>query len=162
INNDFKLLEAGLREQLIEDAVNTSDISMLRFIDCRYVGQGYELKVPLNNEDLSDDNINEVINRYHEIHKQEYGHSHLESNGENINMIVTEIGNMRKLKSIKVIHQYTLNEAIINEKDVFYNKEGKLQKVKTKLYDRNKLPINTSFYGPAIVMQEDTTTIIPP
>ena len=32
----------------------------------------------------------------------------------------------------------------------------------TPLYARDKLPVDQAFEGPAIVLQKDTTTVIPP
>jgi len=37
-----------------------------------------------------------------------------------------------------------------------------LQAMATPLYQRDKLPIDQPLEGPAIILQKDTTTVIPP
>jgi N-methylhydantoinase A len=44
----------------------------------------------------------------------------------------------------------------------YFRQGGELLAMATPLYARNKLPIDQVFEGPAIVLQKDTTTVIPP
>ena len=41
-------------------------------------------------------------------------------------------------------------------------RDGEQQVMMTPLYARDKLPVDQAFEGPAIVLQKDTTTVIPP
>src|SRR5690606_20808970 len=45
LNRDFAALEDQAREQLRADHVADEDITLTRLADCRYLGQGYELRV---------------------------------------------------------------------------------------------------------------------
>ena len=40
--------------------------------------------------------------------------------------------------------------------------DGELRPFETTFYRRHLLPVGESFSGPAIVLQKDTTTVIPP
>ena len=40
--------------------------------------------------------------------------------------------------------------------------DGTLQRLETDFYIRAKLPLDTPFDGPAVILQTDTTTVIPP
>jgi N-methylhydantoinase A len=40
--------------------------------------------------------------------------------------------------------------------------DGALQRLETNFYIRAKLPPGTPFDGPAVILQKDTTTVVPP
>src|SRR5437764_641622 len=46
LNQDVAALEDTVRRQLLSDGLAASKIKIIRAADCRYVGQGYELRVP--------------------------------------------------------------------------------------------------------------------
>ena len=48
LNRELDGLEAELRGWLARDGVPEADVSVIRALDCRYVGQGYELRVTLD------------------------------------------------------------------------------------------------------------------
>src|SRR5215212_9692243 len=68
LNAELDELERELRGWLRHDGVEESDISVIRALDCRYVGQGYELRVQLDGA-FSDD----ALERFHTLHEREYG-----------------------------------------------------------------------------------------
>ncbi|MTD30726.1 hydantoinase/oxoprolinase family protein [Planomicrobium sp. YIM 101495] len=162
LNEDFQALEEGLRQQLIDDHVNDEDVSMLRFAECRYVGQGYELRVPLPNEELIGQNIEKYFDLFHEMHRNEYGHAFKESPIEIVNIRVTGLGKMPKLNKEKMNERSTLEEAIVKTENVTFRHKGELRKIETIHYQRELLPVGIQIEGPAIIFQKDTTTVIPP
>ena len=52
--------------------------------------------------------------------------------------------------------------ALIKEKDCIFRVNGKLDAFVTAFYHRNLLPVSEQLEGPAIILQKDTTTVIPP
>lgn len=162
LNEDFEELERGLKKQLLEDQVAEEDIFMQRFAECRYIGQGYELRVPLPGDELVESNINEYFDLFHEMHRNEYGHSFEDSPFEIVNIRVTGSGKMPKLRKEKMQEREVLEEAVVKKEQVTFRYKGELQKVETAHYQRELLPINKWIEGPAIIFQKDTTTVIPP
>lgn len=162
LNKDIQTLETGLQDQLWKDNVEENDIHMKRFAECRYVGQGYELRVPLPAEELSKENINDVFDLFHDMHEGEYGHSFPGSTIEIVNVRVTGFGVMPKLKKARLDHTGSLDAALIKQGEVTFRTDGALQKWNTDYYKRELLPVEEWFNGPAIIIQKDTTTVIPP
>jgi N-methylhydantoinase A len=162
LNEDFQSLEEGLKKQLLEDRVEEENISMQRFAECRYIGQGYELRVPLPSEDLTLQNIDQYFNLFHEMHKNEYGHAFELSPIEIVNIRVTGFGKMPKLRKEKMQERGDLEAAIVKKEDVIFRHNGELQKIETIHYQRDLLPIGMWLEGPAIIFQKDTTTVISP
>lgn len=162
LNADFHSLEEGLKQQLINDKVHDKNIYMQRFAECRYIGQGYELRVPFPAEELTEVNIEDLFELFHEMHRNEYGHSFRETPIEIVNIRVTGSGKMPKLRKEMMNARGSLEDALVKTAKVTFRHKGKLQKVDTAHYQRELLPIRQSIAGPAIIFQKDTTTIIPP
>jgi N-methylhydantoinase A len=162
LNEDFEDLETQLITQLKEDGVAESDIQVIRSADCRYAGQGYELRVDLPNGPLDEVTIIEALNEFHNSHKVEYGHNFLDSPIEIVNIRVTGKGVMPKIEKKSIHHNYQLEDALLKTGETIFNIDGNLEKLETKFYQREKIPVETEFYGPCIVLQKDSTTVIPP
>lgn len=162
LNQDFSSLEQELTRRLIEDGVSENQITISRSVDCRYVGQGYELRVEFPIGFIDEQIIETVIKEFHKNHKIEYGHSFLDTPIEIVNIRVTGFGSMPKIKKQKIDHLYTLDDALLKIGETIFNIDGNLEKVATKFYQREQIPIGVEFQGPCIVLQKDTTTVIPP
>lgn len=162
LNEDFHSLEANLKKQLLDDRIEEENISMQRYAECRYIGQGYELRVPLPTQELTEQNISEYFNLFHEMHENEYGHAFIDTPIEIVNIRVTGFGKMPKLQKEKINPNGNLNDAILKKEEVVFRHEGILQKINTTHYKRDLLPIGKWLEGPAIILQKDTTTVIPP
>jgi N-methylhydantoinase A len=162
LNEDFIVLEKQIIQQLKEDGIEEDQIQILRSADCRYAGQGYELRVDLQGGILNEETIVEALDTFHESHKVEYGHNFIDSPIEFVNIRVTGLGYMPKIEKQAVHHSHQLEGALLKTGETIFNINGNLEKVETKFYQREKLPVETEFSGPCIVLQKDTTTVIPP
>ncbi|MDQ0218794.1 hydantoinase/oxoprolinase family protein [Peribacillus cavernae] len=162
LNADFKGLESQLVNQLKEDGITENDIQVARSADCRYAGQGYELRIDLSGDVLDEVTIIEAFTNFHESHKAEYGHHFMESAIEIVNIRVTGMGVMPKIEKQKIHHDHQLEDALLKTGETTFNINGNLEKVETKFYQREKIPAGAEFQGPCIVLQKDTTTVIPP
>lgn len=162
INEDVKELETQLVEQLKRDGIAESGIVIQRSADCRYVGQGYELRIDLPDGEIDQAGMEESYNNFHNSHEVEYGHKFLDSPIEIVNIRVTGLGVMPKIEKQSLIHEGSLEDALVKTGETIFDVDGELEKLETKFYQRERLPINQEFSGPAIVLQKDTTTVIPP
>ncbi|KAB2338016.1 hydantoinase/oxoprolinase family protein [Cytobacillus depressus] len=162
LNDDFDGLETQLVTQLKADGIAEKDIQVIRSADCRYAGQGYELRVDLPSGVLDEVTIIEVFNNFHESHKSEYGHNFLDSPIEIVNIRVTGTGYMPKIEKQAIYHDHQLKDAMLKIGETIFNVDGNLEKVETKFYQRERIPVGVDFQGPCIVLQKDTTTVIPP
>jgi N-methylhydantoinase A len=162
LNRDFEKLEEQLVNQLKEDGISDNDIQVIRSADCRYAGQGYELRVDLPSGALDKEIIVEALNNFHKSHKVEYGHNFLDSPIEIVNIRGTGTGYMPKIEKQAIHHNFQLEDALLKTGETTFNINGNLEKVETKFYQREKIPVRTEFHGPCVVLQKDTTTVIPP
>ena len=132
-------------------------IVVTRALDCRYVGQGYELRVPLDDGAF----VESALERFHELHTREYGKAH-DDPIEIVNARVTAIGRRPTVAALPVTSG-TLVEATVAKQPVqFPGSDGVLVAHATPFFERGRLPLEEAFSGPAIVLHADTTTVIPP
>jgi 5-oxoprolinase (ATP-hydrolysing)/N-methylhydantoinase A len=159
----FEELEQQARAQLEEDGVTAEQILIQRVADCRYLGQGYELRVDVDSGTIDETWAQKVRGDFHDIHEREYSRRFEESDIEIPNVRVRGIGLMPPLKVPEVEHgDESPDEALRYERDAWFRVGGSLEQVPTRFYDRTALRAGNGLEGPAIVNQYDSTTVIPP
>ena len=156
LNRELDELEEELRSWLARDGVPVENIEVIRALDCRYVGQGYELRVTLGEGPFTE----EALAQFHVLHEREYGSAYGDPI-EIVNARVTATGRRPTLESPPVTSG-TLEEALVGESESVFRVDGSLQAFPTRFYDRSLLPLDEAFAGPAVVFHLDTTTVIPP
>ncbi|WCK55166.1 hydantoinase/oxoprolinase family protein [Aneurinibacillus sp. Ricciae_BoGa-3] len=162
LNRDLTELKEQIRVQLQADGVKPEEIQVLCMADCRYIGQGYELRVDLPDGELTEQSIQKTWEQFHQFHKSEYGHFFLESPIEIVNIRVTGIGLMPKIGQPVVMGTGSLEDALIKKASAIFKVDGELETLETSFYQREYLPIGAEVAGPAIILQKDTTTVLPP
>jgi N-methylhydantoinase A len=162
LNADFAEMEHSLRQQFTADSINRADVTFERYADARYVGQGYELRVAMPDGVLNEENIQQMVAAFHRQHEAEYGHYFVSSPIELVNIRVTGIGPTQKIQHLIPLAGGSLHEAQIKTDQCVFRIRDGLTALQTTFYRREKLPIGQVFSGPAIILQPDSTTVIPP
>jgi N-methylhydantoinase A len=143
-------------------------------LDLRYIGQSHEISTPLvewegsqvEHPDTPDNAlIEQVAQRFHQLHQQHSGHAMPERPVEAVTL---------RLKMIGVVGQHGTWERADNEKQASDEAPAPRATVQavldsesttshsTALYEREALRSGQHIAGPAIIVQLDTTTVIPP
>ena len=162
LNADLAAMQSELAGHFAADGVAPEQVSYARAGDLRYVGQGYELKVALPDGILSRAELDSVWQEFHRKHQAEYGRSFSDTPIEIVNVRVSGTGRISKIQSIEPPHGETLDAARSETRPCLFRTGGKLQSFETPFYRRILLPIGARFAGPAIVLQSDSTTVVPP
>ena len=162
LNSDLEEMERELTDQFLNDGLAESAISFQRSGDLRYVGQGYELRITFSGVSLDDDSLQEIFNQFHIQHRAEYGHDFPDSAIEIVNARVTGIGQMPKISQPEDINSGTQESALMKSGGCMFRVDNRLEEFETMFYQREKLPLEHSIAGPAIIIQQDSTTVVPP
>ncbi len=159
----FEELEARARAQLEEDGIEPDRMLIQRIADCRYLGQGYELRVDAGSGAIDEAWVEKVRADFHDIHEREYSRRFEESDIEVPNVRVRGIGLMPPLRTPEAEPGgESPDEALRHEGPAWFRVDGELQAVSTRYYDREALRAGNRLEGPAIVNQYDSTTVVPP
>ena len=162
LNSDLEAMEEELTDQFLNDGLTESAISFQRSGDLRYVGQGYELRITFADGLLNDDSLQDIFDQFHIQHRAEYGHDFPDSVIEIVNARVTGIGQMPKISQPEDINSGTQESALMKSGSCMFRVDNHLEEFETMFYQREKLPLEYSIAGPAIIIQQDSTTVVPP
>ena len=157
LRNAFKPMEEQARGDLAQDGFEGPRLRLERFLDVRYVGQSYELTVPC--PPLGARAAQTAARRFHRAHRQRYGHSDPSQPTEVVAARLKAIGPVEKpIIEPEPEGAKDPEAAILEERPVVF--DGRPQP--TRCYDRSLLRTGNAFAGPALVLQMDSTTVIPP
>ena len=162
LNTDFATLDGDARAQLSRDGISDADMDIAHFADCRYVGQGYELRVPMPRGELNEQSMAAFWSDFHRLHQEEYGHAFPNNPIELVNIRVVATGAMPKTPSFRAPTSGSLEEATYGKTPVYFPGGDGLKQHGTRLYDRAALPAGARVNGPAIVLELDSTVVVPP
>jgi N-methylhydantoinase A len=144
-----------LRERLRTDGVADDEIEVAAGLDCRYVGQGYELRIPLPSGRFDP----EALEQFHRLHEQEYGHAFRDPI-EIVNLRVTAAGKRPRFERLPA--STNGGDSLLGEGESVFRQNGSLTSSPARHYDRALLPVGEAIPGPAVLFQRDTTTVVPP
>ena len=148
-------------KQLSDDDIPLAKQRFTAIAECRYVGQGFELRAAMPKDALSKKNIGTVIKNFYEAHKQVYGHAFEDQLVEVITLRVVGSAQVDTLKlpALKKGNRSNPTAAKLYVRDTVFD-DGKT--IKTPRYDRTKLLAGDQISGPALIVQHNSTTLVPP
>lgn len=164
LNNVNKIVAELKKEadmQLDQDKVSQNQRKYEYIMECRYLGQGFELRAKMPSEQLTKDNVNVIIDNFYDVHKQQYGHAFKDQITEAITIRVVASVDTEKLEFTKLKAGGNENPdyaKLYSRNTIFDDGES----VSTPRYSRDKLLAGDILIGPAVVTQHNSTTIIPP
>jgi len=162
LNRDCRDMQAELAAQFEADKIPAQDVTYRGVGDLRYVGQGYELKIPLPDGTIDATGLAQIWTAFHKAHAAEYGHAFEASPIEIVNIRVSGAGVMPKLARPPAPSGGSLEAAHLRTSPCVFRVDGTLKSFETPVYQRAKLPVQQRFDGPAIILQKDSTTVVPP
>ena len=156
---DELVSQAG--EALAADGVALAERKFTRIAECRYQGQGFELRAEFPEGVVGANNKQVLIDNFHESHRRDYGHAFEDQNIEIITLRVIAAAATDKLTWPKREAGQGNNpaDAVMYARPTTFDGGETLE---TPRYDRGKLLAGQTVSGPAIVIQQDSTTLIPP
>ena len=158
----FAELLAQAVAQLDADSVPADRRLVRRLADCRYAGQGYEVRTEVPAGAVDAAWVEELKERFHAAHESEYGHR-FDAQIEIINIRTVAIGRVDDLRADAIeAGDGDPSRAQTLEREVVFDVDGKAVRHATPFYERDLLRAGDRIAGPAIVEQYDTTTVIPP
>ncbi|MFM9105235.1 MAG: hydantoinase/oxoprolinase family protein [Chloroflexota bacterium] len=158
VEAEFGNLEAEARERLKAEGMTGDRVQLRRLMDMRYVGQWRSLTVPVSTPLGA--NLQGSLDRFHAEHQREYSFSNPGGAVEIYGLRVVGSGIVEKPEFPKRSAAGVLNDAIKETRQVYFGESGGFHT--TVIYDRDRMPAGSTFQGPAIIDQMDTTTVVPP
>jgi N-methylhydantoinase A len=125
----------------------------------RYHGQGYEIPVPLDPEEVRAGDLAELDARFNALHEQLYGFRMPDTASEIVNLRAVATGDLPKPELPESeLEGEDASGAIVEQGEILFAGERR----PTPIYDRAALAPGNRFAGPAIVTEFDSTTVVLP
>jgi 5-oxoprolinase (ATP-hydrolysing) len=141
------------RERQTLVSQNSIQVSFQRLYDLRYTGQSYELTTP------DAGSLAETLVRFHALHEQRYGHSHPE---QSVQLVAVRIKAVLQppqpaLPTTPYAGSST-EHALLGERPMIFAGGEHI----ARLYERERLRHGNHITGPALLVQSDSTILLPP
>jgi N-methylhydantoinase A len=163
LEQSYLILEKQGLVVLTEEGFKATSIAHKRFVDLRYVGQGFELQIPIEGINLQNKKSkDQIMMRFNEKHQSIYGYILEDEEVELVNIRLNSLGLIEKPRLMKIIDgsKKPKSDAQQESREVYFE-EFKGFKL-TPIYSREKLLAKNEIIGPVIIEQYDTTTVVPP
>ncbi len=161
INGLVAELAGECRRDLDNDGVPPDRQRFQRFAECRYHGQGFELRANLPDGAVTAENVNGILASFHEQHRRDYGYVFEDAEVE---LITIRVIGSEEVPPLKVARLEKANGLPIDGARLYARAttfdDG--QTIETPRFDRDALKAGHRVPGPAIVIQHNSTTLIPP
>jgi N-methylhydantoinase A len=127
--------------------------------DLRYVGQNFELVLPVETANVFPDALERLLQAFHARHREFYGYDMAEQGVEvvNLRLVVTAARDVPPPE--RPANGGDPAQALLETRSAWFPDTGFTS---TPVYRRELMPIGASIEGPVIVEQMDATTVVPP
>lgn len=161
INAIAEELIADATAQLVSDGIAEADRRFSRIMECRYLGQGFELRAAMPDGPLTQDSKQAVIDAFFDVHEEAYGHAFRDqiTEGVTLRVVASAAVDALRLPPLENGGRENPAEALLNERDTIFDDGAPTP---TPRYDRLKLLADDRITGPALITQHNSTTIVPP
>ncbi len=159
LEEEYHGMEGLAREELRREGLPAERMAAKRFLDARYVGQSYELTVEYPAANRRGDLRRSLVERFYRAHLQRFGYADRREPVEVVNLRLKLQLNMDK-PALTPQSQGPPDPlgAQLSQAQVLFS-TGPQQ---TPVYQRDRLQSGNRINGPAMVVQMDTTIVVPP
>ena len=162
LEEEFHGMEGLARAELEQEGLPAERMTARRFLDVRYVGQSFELTVdfPTSRASRSSEGLARAISdSFYRAHLQRFGYADRAEPVEIVNLrLKLDLAVDKPDLQLETVQGSDSSRAQIATVGVVF-REGELD---TPLYQRELLAAGNRIAGPALVVQLDTTTVVPP
>jgi len=157
---------AAIYDEMAEQAMTVvrhsavdGEVRTVRSAEARYVGQGYELNVPVPAGRLDDAALARVRASFDEIYAARYGYANPREPVEVVTWKLSAVGGTPRVALAKLPPRSGEGSRKGVRRAYFPEVPGYLE---CPVYDRYALPAGITLTGPAIVEERESTTVLPP
>ncbi|MGC5075577.1 hydantoinase/oxoprolinase family protein [Agrococcus sp. DT81.2] len=142
------------------ERIPTGERSTRFVLDMRYQRQNFELQVDVGDGDIRDSDLDEIVQRFHETHRRSYGFAHPGSTVRIVNVTVVAAQPVEPPVAPLLAERGAGDrDSVIAHREVRFEEVGA---VSATIHDRELLRAGDVIVGPAVIEQQDSTTVLPP
>ena len=159
VNSLFTEMAADALELLLEAGATPDEISLTPSADMRYLGQGFEINVPLPRIELDTADEEAIRRAFFDSYRQQFGRVVDDVPIEAISWRLTSAAPGRDIRLDDVDRPKSEGDAKRGQRPVHFPDTGFID---AAVYDRYALRPGDRFEGPAVVEERESTCVIGP
>jgi N-methylhydantoinase A/oxoprolinase/acetone carboxylase beta subunit len=144
---------------VVRESAGGGAITVTRSVDARYVGQGFELTVPVPSAGLDAGALARVRATFDEIYAARYGYAQPGEPVEVVTWKLSAVGGASRVSLAKAADTPVAG-ALKGRRRAYFPETGGW--VDCPIYDRYTLAAGLTLAGPAIVEERESTSVLPP
>ncbi len=146
--------------RVIEESTDATPVRMVREVDLRYVGQGFELPVEIPEGPVTVETLKTARQRFDEVYSRRYGFASTDKPVEATTWKVTAYGESPGLDVPVIDHRSGAEPPPAERRPAYFPETSGF--TDTAVFSRDELVPDQVVEGPAIVEERESTTVIPP
>jgi N-methylhydantoinase A len=155
LREQFEELESKLFSRIRDQGLAEERATLDYKADVRYVGQSYELTVPVPNPTSNDGMLEDIREEFNDRHERIYGYARAD---EPFEIVILRANARIPTSALEREGSTSDRDAHRGTREVYFERTGFTE---TEIYER-PLPHATSVEGPAILEETVSTTVVPP
>ena len=161
LNSIFGDMERSVLSLLENARVPEQDVIIIRSADMRYKGQGFEINVLVPSGEITSEAIQTLQRAFEEEYLRHYKRLNRGFEIEALNWRVFASGPKPEVKlNFHTPLEGNLDDALKSRRKVYFDEYKEY--IDCPVYDRYALPPGSSFKGPAIVEERESTAVVSP
>ena len=160
IEHTIATLTAEADDALEREGFDPAHRRFARTADLRYVGQAYEVRIPLGDGPVTVELLDAAADAFHDRHWGLYGydfHGDAAQPVEWVNLRVSGIGPIRRPELRRVAAGRGAESARVAEREVYFD-----EWTRAVIYDRDALGAGDVLHGPAVIEEYGSTVPVHP
>ncbi|MDE2778479.1 MAG: hydantoinase/oxoprolinase family protein [Chloroflexota bacterium] len=159
LDEEFHGMENLARAEMQTEGLPVDRMTSSRYLDARYVGQSFELTIDYPSSTRRTDLRRAISNSFYRAHLQRFGYADRNEAVEIVNLrLKLELAVEKPSIQVPGEGNHDASHAAIGREEVVFS-SGTLP---TDLFDRDALGPGNRISGPALLLQLDTTIVVPP
>jgi len=159
VDEEFQGMEGQARTEMAGEGLALDQMTARRFLDVRYVGQSFELTIDYPARPSKSDLVKIIGDAFYKAHLRRFGYADKKEPVEVVNLrLKLDVAMDKPVIEEQAVGPADPSAALIGEAEVVFQ-EGALM---SPVYQREQLVCGNRISGPALVIQMDATTVVPP
>ena len=152
-------MEGQARTEMAGEGLAVDKMATRRFLDVRYVGQSFELTIDYPSRVTKADLAKTIGDTFYKAHLRRFGYADKKEPVEVVNLrLKLEVAMEKPVVEPQTAGPADPKAALIGEAEVVFQQSALM----SPLYQREELVCGNRISGPALVIQMDATTVLPP
>jgi N-methylhydantoinase A/oxoprolinase/acetone carboxylase beta subunit len=156
LGKEFAGMAELARAEMAEDGFSPQEVTIEPQLDLRYLGQSNELSVPYHWDAF---NKYSYLNEFHRQHRQLFSYCHQHRPVEIVNLRIRAVARAPKIRLKSFASCPEIPKAARLRKQWLYHRK---EKFKVEVFNRSELLAGNLISGPALIVDAESTTFLPP